>query len=111
MSPITAEVVRAIILDEIAPLLRLHSIQRDDVADDFDLRASGMVDSLGFLEIVATLESALGLELDFDDLDPASLTVVGPLSRWVAAQVSAAVGPAGAETGGDGPDLAATESR
>ena len=61
------------------------------VPDDFDLRAQGVIDSLGFLELVSALEAALGVEMDFDGLEPEDLTVIGPLSRYVAAQATAAL--------------------
>lgn len=90
MSPITAERVRALILDEVSPSLALFDHTAETVPDDFDLRASGVIDSLGFLEIVARLSDEVGFELDFDAMeDPDEITVVGPLSRFVAAQAQA----------------------
>ena len=54
---------------------------------DLDLVSSGMIDSFGFLELVADVEDALGVEIDFEDLDADELTVVGPFCRHVAATV------------------------
>ncbi len=91
MSPASAETVRALILAECENSLALFGHTAATVPDDFDLRAQGVIDSLGFLELVTALETALGVELDFDGLEPEDLTVVGPLSRFVAAQATAAL--------------------
>ena len=72
---IPASEVRAFVLDR-------HDLDTD-VPDDFDLRANGLIDSFGVLELIGALEERFGLELDFDELDPEDLTVVGPLSRYV----------------------------
>jgi len=90
VSPASADNVRTLILSECANSLALFGHTAETVPDDFDLRAQGVIDSLGFLELVTTLETALGVELDFDGLEPEELTVIGPLSRYVAAQAAAA---------------------
>jgi acyl carrier protein len=58
----------------------------DDVPDDFDMRAEGVVDSLGFVQLITELEQRLGFDIDLADLDPEQLTTVGPLARHIAAQ-------------------------
>ena len=95
MSPVSAdpaavEHVRALILSECESMLVLFGHGPENVPDDFDLRVQGIIDSLGFLELVSALSDELGIELDFEDMEPDDLTTVGPLSRFVAAQVSAA---------------------
>jgi acyl carrier protein len=89
VNPASADRVRALILADCASSLALFGHTPETVPDEFDLRAQGVIDSLGFLELVATLESALGVELDFEALDPDDLTVIGPLSRYVAGQAAA----------------------
>lgn len=64
----------------------------EEAPDDLDLRASGMIDSLGFLELVAAIEEEYGIELDFEGIDPRQITILGPLARHVQAQVLAARG-------------------
>ncbi len=80
--------VRALILSVAEPALAGSGIE--EPADDFDLRAGGLIDSLGFIELIAAVEDELGIELDFDDLDPEEITVLGPLARHVHAQALAA---------------------
>jgi acyl carrier protein len=89
VSQVSAERIRALILSDCANSPALFGITADSVPDDFDLRAKGVIDSLGFLELVVALESVLGFELDFEGLEPEHLTVIGPLSRFVAAQAAA----------------------
>ena len=63
------------------------SVAARGVPDDFNLLAEGVVDSLGFVELIAELEGQLAVEIDLGDLDSDKLGVVGPLSRYIAAKV------------------------
>lgn len=87
----TAEArVRALIAARYAVELAAVGVPADELSDDLDLRAAGVIDSLGFLELVVALEEELGAELDFEMIDPDLLTTVGPLARHVAAQAAPA---------------------
>lgn len=65
------------------PMLSL-GMPLQNVTDDFDMRAEGIVDSLGFVQLITDLEAQLGFEIDLADLDPAELTIVGALCRHIA---------------------------
>lgn len=93
MSQPVPDHIRSLVLAQLAGDLAALGLTPDAVTDDFDLRAGGVIDSLGFLELVTGLEDALGVELDFDALDPEQLTVIGPLCRHVAAQAHSAGAP------------------
>lgn len=54
------------------------------IPETLDLRAEGLVDSLGFLQLVSDLEQAVGFELDLSELEPEQLTVFGSLAHYVA---------------------------
>ena len=56
------------------------------VPDDFDLRARGVIDSLGFIQLLSALEMWLGGSIDLSDIPPERLTTIGMLSRHIAAQ-------------------------
>jgi len=60
----------------------------EELGDDFDLLLSGIIDSLGLLELMTAFEEHCGREIDFDGLDPELMTVVGPLCDYVAAQTA-----------------------
>ncbi len=58
-----------------------------ELADDCDLLLSGMIDSLGLLELMTAFQQHCGCEIDFDALDPEQMTIVGPLCDFVSSQV------------------------
>ena len=65
---------------------KLTGMNQAEVPDNFDLLVSGIIDSMGVLEMVGALEKEFGIELDMSGLETEQLTVIGPLSRYVAAQ-------------------------
>lgn len=86
---------RAKILDFCGPALAAYGIDPREATDDLDLRACGAIDSLGFVELVVVLEETFGVELELEDIDPETLTVLGPLSGHVGAQVASGERAAG----------------
>jgi acyl carrier protein len=86
----TADVtaVRALILGCVASSLAVRGIALESVSDDLDLRAAGVIDSLGFLQLVTAMESSLNRQIDLADLDPALLTNVGALAAHIARVVN-----------------------
>jgi acyl carrier protein len=59
-----------------------------DLPEDCDLVLSGVVDSMGFLDLALALQEFVGRDIDFENLDPEQMTTVGPLCRFVSQQVS-----------------------
>ena len=57
-----------------------------ELLDTTDLRQAGLIDSLGFVRLLAELEQQLGGPIDLASLDPDRLTHVGSLCRHIAAQ-------------------------
>jgi acyl carrier protein len=60
---------------------------QDDLTDEYDLLLSGLLDSLGLLEMISAIQQQFGREVDFERLDPEEISVVGPLCHFVAEQV------------------------
>jgi len=60
-----------------------------ELADDCDLLLSGMIDSLGLLDLMTAIQEHCQREIDFEALDPEQLTIVGPLCRYVSEQLAA----------------------
>jgi acyl carrier protein len=56
----------------------------DNVADDFDFLANGVIDSFGVLEMIGAIETEFQIQLDLASLDAEQITILGPLSRYVA---------------------------
>ncbi|MGA3327462.1 MAG: acyl carrier protein [Terriglobia bacterium] len=89
MNRFDSDELRAFLLDYLAK--RRASQGRDvpkELSDDCDLLLSGMVDSLGLLDLMTALQEHCGREIDFDGLDPEQMTIVGPLCDFVSAQMT-----------------------
>jgi acyl carrier protein len=61
-----------------------------DLPDDFDLLLSGLLDSLGLVELMVSLSDYSDCELDFDLLEAEQMTIVGPLCAFVASEAEKA---------------------
>lgn len=87
--------VRGLILEACGPALAEFGITAADAPADLDLRGSGMIDSLGFVEVIVELEERLGIEIDLEDLDPEQITVLDPLASYVASLLRDPAGGSG----------------
>ncbi len=83
MSHVPAEEVRRFVLAELDDQLRALDLDPQQIPDSFDLHESGVVDSFGILELITALEERFSLEIDYEQLDPEELTIIGPFSRYV----------------------------
>jgi acyl carrier protein len=54
------------------------------VTDDDSLLDSGIVDSLGILDLVAFLEKTFGIRVGDDELNPANFDSIASVARFVA---------------------------
>jgi acyl carrier protein len=87
--------VRGLILEACGPALADFGITAADAPGDLDLRGSGMIDSLGFVEVIVELEEKLDIEIDLEDLDPEQITVLDPLATYVAGLLQESPGSGG----------------
>ena len=85
MSTVSAEEVRAFLLECFSEDLPGKGLDPSQAPDDLDLLMEGIIDSFGILEMISEVESRFGIEVDFEHLDAEDLTVIGPFSRYVAA--------------------------
>ncbi len=70
---------------------RLEALGREQVSifpDDYDLLDSGLIDSLDLVELMAAVEKHFAREFDFAELDPDSMTLVGPLCTFLSDQLT-----------------------
>lgn len=81
---------REVILGAVSPGLRAKGLAADEVADDFDLLLEGAIDSFGLVELIGMLEERFGITVELEKLDPDEVTLVGPLSRYVATEAGKA---------------------
>ncbi len=84
MNSILAEKVRSFVLNRLTDPLTAKGLAPQDVPDDFDLLSEGVIDSLGIVELIATVQDEFRIEVDFDDLNAEELTVIGSLCRYIA---------------------------
>lgn len=79
----TAAEIKAFVVEELDEALRDAGIDPAAVPDDLDLVDAGVIDSLGMIEVITAVEERFGVEIDFEELDPELLTVVGSFARFV----------------------------
>ena len=87
MSGITSSEVRLFLTDYLERKLAADGRAGfGELQEDCDLLLSGMIDSIGLLELVSALQNFAGREIDFEVLEPEQMTIVGPLCKFVAEQ-------------------------
>ena len=83
MRAYSAAEVRDLVLASLKERLRETGFEAAAVPDDLDLLESGVVDSMGLLEMISEVEERVGQELELEDLEPRDLTVLGRFCRQV----------------------------
>ena len=88
MSAVTPAEVRLFLKDYLNRRLEVSGRSScEDLPEDCDLLLSGMIDSIGLLELMEALREFSGRDIDFEILDPEEMTVVGPLCRFLSEQM------------------------
>jgi acyl carrier protein len=85
----TAGGERQALEEQVAGLVR-EVLQVDVASHDDDLLASGMLDSLAIVNLIAELEGVLGHELMLDEFDIDDFRTVGRIATFVEASRPAA---------------------
>ena len=83
-----ADAVKAFILLSLDDRLRQIGYDSGSLPPDFDLLARGVIDSLGFLQLLGTLECRYGTSFDLSSLLPEQATRLDVLSACIAGQLS-----------------------
>lgn len=91
MKKIDADVVRAALVDFLNDQSGAEMFGPSSLADDCDLLLGGFIDSLGLLDLITMLQEKFGGHVDFEELDPEQMTVVGPLCGFVVEQAARAL--------------------
>ena len=84
MTSLNSTEVRQFLLAKYSKQLSAMRVQPAEVPDDFDFFLRGVIDSFGIIEMVGSVEEQFGIELDLSNLDAEQMTILGPLSRYVA---------------------------
>jgi acyl carrier protein len=83
-SDINRENVREFLLTRYSEAIRGMGLNPVDVPDSFDFLLSGVIDSFGILEMISSIEDQFRIRLDLAELDAEQITILGPLSLYVA---------------------------
>lgn len=75
--------VRDIVLDKLRDRLVLIGVPESDITDAFDIVGSGIIDSVGFLELIVTLEEEFGFEVELARIRIEEATTVSGLAGMV----------------------------
>lgn len=66
--------VRKYIWEKLSGAAKRKNLDIDQLKEDENFFEFGLLDSLGFLELVAAVEERFDLEVDFSEMDPADFT-------------------------------------
>jgi len=59
-------------------------LRSEEINDDLDMLTEVLINSMGTIELIITIEQDFGVTVDFAELDPESLTIIGPFCRYIA---------------------------
>jgi acyl carrier protein len=81
---VTCEQVREFLLARYARAIQQLGLDPATVTDDFDFLLREVIDSFGIVEMILSIEDEFHIQLDMARLDAEEITILGPLSRYVA---------------------------
>ena len=84
MKELTESGIRRFLLDKYRQPIEGIGLKPEDLADDFDFLLMGVIDSFGIIEMINAIEQEFQIELDLAALDAEQITILGPLSHYVA---------------------------
>ena len=84
MTHITPQEVRQFLLTKYADSIHGIGLIPAEIGEDFDFLLSGVIDSFGVLDMVGSIEDEFRIRLDMGTLDAEQITILGPLSDYVA---------------------------
>jgi acyl carrier protein len=89
MSTVRPEDVREFLVGFLRKKLTTQGMEVGmEFSDDCDLLLSGVIDSLGLLELVTAVRGHYNRDIDFEALEPEQMTVVGPLCSFIAQEIA-----------------------
>jgi acyl carrier protein len=89
MKPVTSNDIRQFLLVKYSGTIEALGLIPAELPDHFDLLLNGVIDSFGILEMISAIEEEFQIQLDLAPLDAEQITILGPLSQFVAANFKA----------------------
>ncbi len=77
--------IKTFVVEEFAP-----TVTTDELPDDYDLLAHGVIDSLGLLTLVSWLENRYALGIDAMDVSPQNFRTVEAIDAYLGSLLAAA---------------------
>jgi acyl carrier protein len=68
--------IREYVADHLRERAARFGVDLDTIEGSFNLLESGVLDSLGFVELMVAVEQEFDVVMRFDDMDPADFTTV-----------------------------------
>ena len=84
---IGADDVRRFVIEYLTGIAERFGVKDLNLEDDTHLLETGVIDSIGFIELVLATEERFGVALDLDQHDPAVFTTLGGYVKTAAAAV------------------------
>jgi len=84
MANLSTDDIRGFILEHLKSSFEDNGIDIESIEEDFDLMKMGIIDSLGFIQLVGAIEEHFNIEIDFEELDADQLTVMETLCNYIA---------------------------
>ena len=69
--------IRSHVVEMLEQKMRERGMEAGEMDDDFAFIGSGAIDSLGFLELLASIESRFDVDIDFSEKDPSEFLSLG----------------------------------
>lgn len=83
MSGVSARDVRSFLVARLKDAITAKGLDPKNVPEDFDLLTEGIIDSLGLLELITAVESKFDTRIDFENLDPENITIIGYFCSYI----------------------------
>jgi acyl carrier protein len=82
--------IRSFVLGQITERMKLLDLAPTEVDGSLNLVESGLLDSMGFVELVGSVENKFQVEINFEDLEPSEFTTLEGFVRCAVASPRAA---------------------
>ena len=89
LKDVTPDNVRKFLLARYSEPIKGMGFDPVEVPDSFDFLLSGVIDSFGIVEMISSIEDEFRIRLDLAALDAEQITILGPLSQYVAGNAKA----------------------
>lgn len=89
MHNVTIEDVYKFLVSHISNTAKLQGRSMGkEISKEFDMFLEGAVDSIGILDLTLRVQEHFDVEIDFDELDPEEMTIVGPFCEYVVTKIN-----------------------